>query len=59
MLNQGKPVTHQSTPYYNLPYPLARRLAQSIVAGAPRGTFYKLMKNGQKPNTQLKLQLNG
>jgi hypothetical protein len=40
-----------STPYYNLPYPIARFKARQEVGKLcyQKGTFYVLVKNGEKP----------
>lgn len=57
----GKQPRHLSTPFYNLPYGMAKRKAQGEVEkkSYPRGTFYILVKNGESPRKQLTLALNG
>lgn len=42
---------HLSTPFYNLPYSMARVLAMREVkkSSYPKGTFYVLVKNGERP----------
>lgn len=48
---------HLSTPFWNLPYPLARAKAKQEIAKFPRGCYYVIVPNGQKPVQQLKLNV--